>query len=141
MVAVSPLRAQTEVTLSPTASPSTGQPGVTVINVTGSGFPSGTVPPANVTVSLQPSAGGSPFVTTPTVVTKIIGTTERVAFQIPSSIIVSSPTPYQVSTAGSTSTGVTFASGNTASLTINPPAQMSLCRPTPGRGDKHSRLQ
>jgi RHS repeat-associated protein len=120
------------VTLSPSASPSAGQPGVTVVNVTGAGFPSGTIPPANVTVTLQPSAGGSSATTPATAVTKIIGTTERVTFQIPSSITVSSPTPYKVSVAGSTSTGVQFASGNTASLTINPLPQIVSVTPNSG---------
>ncbi|MGH9354070.1 MAG: hypothetical protein ACRD2G_18225, partial [Terriglobia bacterium] len=116
--------AQTTVTLSPTASPSAGQAGVTVVSVLGSGFPSGIIPAASVSVSLQAAtAGAGPSGTaTATVVTTIIGTTRRVTFQIPQSIGVAAPTPYRVSIGGSTSTGITFASGNSAALTVNPPA-------------------
>lgn len=130
------LWAESTVTLSPSVSPSTGQPAITVLNVTGSGFPSGTIPPANVTVTLQPSSGGTPATTLATAVTKIVGTTERVTFQIPNSISVSSPTPYKVSISGSTSTGVPFVSGNTSSLTINPPAQIVSVSPNSGQNGK-----
>src|SRR5262249_11382024 len=68
------LDAQTAgVTLTPTATPAVGQPGVISVSVTGSGFPSGTILPASVTVSLAPASGG-PAVTTPaTAVTTIVG--------------------------------------------------------------------
>lgn len=118
------LDAQTSVTLSPAASPSAGQPGITAINVTGSGFPAGTIPPSNVTAALQPAAGGSKVTTPASAVTTIVGSTRRVTFTIPSSINVAAPTSYKVSISGSTSTGTTFASSNTASLTINPGAEL-----------------
>lgn len=54
-----PLWSEVLVTLSATTSPSAGQAGVHSINVTGSGFPSGTIPPANVTVTLEPATAGS----------------------------------------------------------------------------------
>src|SRR5207249_6685582 len=96
--------AESTVTLNPSASPSTGQPAVTVISLTGSGFPSGTIPPGNVTVTLEPAAADRPSgTTTATAVTTLFGTTERVTFQVPSSIKVSSPTSYHVSVTGSTS--------------------------------------
>lgn len=129
----SAIQAQSSIKLSPTASPSSGQPGVTVISVIGSGFPTGTIPAANVTVTLQPSSGGSSATTTASAVNSIIGATRRVTFQIPASITVASPTAYQVSISGSTSTGVTFASGNTAVLTINPAAEISGIAPNSGQ--------
>ena len=113
------------VTLSPTLSPSAGQPGVTLINVTGTNFPSGTIPPAQVTVTLTPATSGPAETTQVTAVTTIVGTTRRITFQI-TGPNVSIPTAYLVSVSGSTSTGVTFASGNTANLTVNPPANVSL---------------
>lgn len=130
-----PLSAQTTVTLNPSAAPTTAQPGVTVVNVTGSGFPSGTIPPGNVTVTLQPTTAGSGSsgTTVATAVTSILGTTKRVTFQIPTSISVTSPTPYQVLIAGSTSTGIRFSSSNAASLTINPPAQIVSLSPAWGQ--------
>src|ERR1700739_600096 len=63
------------VTLLPSASPSSGQPGVTSISVTGSDFPSGTILAASVTVNLTPSAGGAAVNTTATSVASVIGTT------------------------------------------------------------------
>ena len=47
------LEAQTAVTLSPVPSPTTGQPAVTPIILTGSGFPTGTIQPTDVTVLLS----------------------------------------------------------------------------------------
>lgn len=128
-----PLQAQSTVRLSPAASPAAGQPGVTVISVIGSGFPAGTISAAGVTVTLQPSSGGSAVTTAATTVATIIGTTRRVTFQIPNSVGVTSPTPYQVSISGSTSAGVAFQSSNTASLTVNPPAQIVSLTPNSGQ--------
>src|SRR5712691_7881451 len=59
--------------------------------------------------------------------------TRRVTFLIPSSIVVSVPTAYQVSISGTTSRGKQFASINTASLTINPHASISLLVPNTGQ--------
>src|SRR5271157_5076113 len=46
--------AVTQVNLSPSATPAVADPGVTSITVIGHNFPSGTIPPANVTVTLNP---------------------------------------------------------------------------------------
>ena len=128
----SQLEAQTAITLSPAASPTTGQAGITVINVTGSGFPTGTIQAPDVAVVLAPAAGGASTATAPTAITTIVGTTRRVTFTVPASISVSAPTAYLVSIAGKTTTGITFASSNKASLTINPPAKVLSVSPTSG---------
>src|ERR1022692_2837184 len=52
------LGAVTEVTLNGLTSPSAADPGVTNVTVIGHGFPSGTIPPANVTVTLNPTTSG-----------------------------------------------------------------------------------
>src|SRR5258708_36139880 len=49
-----PVLAQARVTLGGSTSPSVGQAGVTTVSVTGSGFPSGTVPSTGVTVTVAP---------------------------------------------------------------------------------------
>src|ERR1039458_5278189 len=55
------LGAVTEVTLNASASPSAADLVVTNVTVIGHGFPSGTIPPANVTVTLNPTTpGGGP---------------------------------------------------------------------------------
>src|ERR1700741_1973987 len=125
---VSPATAQTQtqVTLAATAAPSAGQAGISVESVMGSGFPSGTIPPANVTVTLTPSAAGAATTAQASTVTVILGQTERVYFVIPSSIKVASPTAYMVSIAGTTAAGAAFVSINRSSLTINPPAAIAL---------------
>src|SRR5712691_6093237 len=58
---VQTLQAQsgTTITLSSTTSPAAGQPGVTVVNLTGSNFPAGTIPPAQVTMALQVAPGNT----------------------------------------------------------------------------------
>jgi RHS repeat-associated protein len=121
------------VTLTSSAAPSSGEPGVTIVNVIGANFPTGTIVPASVTVSLQPASPGHPSATTTaTSVATIGGSARRVYFLVPSSLIVSTPTAYEVSISGTTTTGTAFASGNTASLTVTPPAQISAASPGAG---------
>ena len=90
--------AQTQVTLDPSAAPAAAQAAVTAVGVIGSGFPSGTIPRANVTVTLEPATRGNgpSGTTTATAVTKIFGTSERVTFQIPPSISVSGRTSIDI---------------------------------------------
>lgn len=119
--------AVTEVSLSPSASPASADPVVTVVTVIGHGFPKGTIPPANVTVTLAPSvAGAGPTGTTPaSKITVASGTTERVNFQVPKSIGLTAATPYLVTIAGSTQAGAQFKSSNFASLTIYAPVAIT----------------
>lgn len=119
------------ITLSPVTAPSAGEPGVTLINITGSGFLSGTITPALVTVGLQPAVTGSGPVLTGTVtaVTTIVGVTRRITFQIVPGNPVQAPTKYLVSVSGSTVSGVKFASANTATLIVNPPASIAGLNP------------
>ncbi len=126
--------AQATVTLSPGAAPPAGQAGVHSIHVIGSNFPSGTIPPANVRVTLEPAtAGAGPTASTKaTAVITLIASARRVAFQIPVAIAVAAPTAYLVSLAGTTAAGVAFASANTAALTVNPPASIALVTPNAG---------
>lgn len=124
--------AQTQVSLSPSASPTAGQAGVTSINVTGSNFPTGTISPSQVQISVRSAtAGAGPAGSaTATAITTIIGSTRRVAFTLPSSLVVTSPTSYVVSLSGTTTSGVLFATRNTASLTVNPPAFIASSTPS-----------
>jgi uncharacterized repeat protein (TIGR03803 family) len=121
------------VTLNPSTMPSAGDPGVTSLTVTGTGFPVGTIPPTNVTVTFNPTtAGGGPSGSaTASMVTAGSGSTESVTFQIPTTIAVSTPTSYQVSIAGTNSTGTAFQSGNTAALTVEPALAITTSSPMP----------
>ena len=117
----------TQVSLTPLATPSSGQPGVSSITVIGSNFPAGTIPGSNVTVSFTVAGGTTPSaITAATSVSVVAGTTERVLFSIPPGLSVSSPTSFKVSIAGSTSTGTAFASSNSALLTVDPPASVTI---------------
>ena len=117
----------TQVSLTPLATPSSGQPGVSSITVIGSNFPAGTISGPNVTVSFTASGGTTPgATTTATSVSVVAGTTERVLFSIPSGLSVSSPTSFKVSIAGTTSTGTAFASSNSALLTVDPPSSVTI---------------
>src|SRR5271166_3917028 len=126
-----PILAQASVLLGGAANPPSGQAGETSVTVTGSGFPSGTISPASVTVTLMPRSGGSPVTTTATSVTPGSGSTVTVGFLIPASISVSSPTVYQVAISGATTAGTLFKSSNSSLLTINP-AEIHLISPNKG---------
>src|SRR6185437_13194087 len=91
------------VTLSPATSPTMGQPAVTVVNITGNGFPSGSMPPTQVTIQIEPvsPAAGSAAFTPASAVVSLTGNARRISFQIPTSISVSVPTAYLASVSGS----------------------------------------
>ncbi|HYA42997.1 MAG TPA: hypothetical protein VEF34_16965, partial [Syntrophobacteraceae bacterium] len=74
--------------------PSCGQAGITNITLLGSGFPSGAIPPASVTITLTRAGGGSPVTTAPRSIISVSGTMRKVSFIVPSSISVQSPTVY-----------------------------------------------
>ena len=103
------------VKLSAWTAPNSGASGITAVNVTGSGFPSGTIPAANVTLSVAPTCAGPGSPAQVNSVTKIIGSSERVQFVIPGSLATGT---YFVSLSGTTSTGTAFASATCAQINI-----------------------
>jgi phospholipase C len=107
-------------------SPNSGQAGITSLAITGSGFPSGTILPSNVTVTL--TGGSGPISTNPASVVTVGGSIRRVTVTIPSGDVVTSPTVYQVSISG---TSPAFTS-NSVSLTVNPGAQITSLAPASG---------
>ena len=111
-----------QVTLNPPY-PAEGQAGATLINVTGANFPLDAI--GTVNVVLRPAAGGAETLAPATLV-RLLGGTSRVAFLIPRSIIVTSPTPYLLSVSGSTTSGVLFLSVNAVGLTLNPASSVVL---------------
>ena len=127
-----PMFAQTSVKLNSSTSPTSGQAGLTTVTVTGSGFPSGTIAPASVTVTLIPQAGGTAVTTAATSVTPGTGTSNTIGFQIPASISVTAATVYEVSIAGQTTGGTAFQSSNSSALTINPPSLIASLSPNNG---------
>jgi RHS repeat-associated protein len=116
----------TQVTLQPSTAPSSAEPGVTYVNLTGTNFPSGTIAPNGITVNLAPAVSGPAMTATVKSVTTLVGTSRRITFQVSPANSVASPTPYLVTVSGTTSQGLSFVSANTSSLTINPAATIAL---------------
>ena len=106
-------RAQSSVTLSTVTTPSSAVSGGEV-SITGSGFPSGTITPGDVSIGVAAICGASETSATPVVVTKVLGSVYKVAFTVPG---LSAGT-YYISVSGFTSTSNTFASSNCAQLTV-----------------------
>jgi hypothetical protein len=101
--------------LNVTTTPSSGVTDTTYVNITGSGFPRGTVNPANVIVNLAASCGGSPLGTSgATSVVPIIGTSDRVQFLIPGL----DPGVYYVTISDLAAGEANFSSGNCSMLTV-----------------------
>ena len=116
------------VTLSSTTSPAAGQPGVTTMSVTGSGFPAGVIAANLVTVSVTPLAGGPPMTAVATAVTTIAGTTRRVTFSF-TGANVDVPSQYRVRVAGPG-----FTSANMAAMTLNPASNVTMSPSSSGTG-------
>lgn len=126
------------VTLATWTVPSSGVAGTNNVWVTGSNFPSGTIPPADVTVSFASSCAATTGVTTEKAiaVTNIVGGTDRVEFLIPAGL---STTKYFVWLSGTSSSGVAFTSSNCAAVDVthvspilascNPGSSMGLISP------------
>ena len=123
------LVADTAVSLTSIPVPASGQPGITSVTLTGSGFPPGSILPASVLIALSPSGTGSAFSTPATAVTTVVGSTRRVTFLIPGSISLAAPTAFQIAVSGQTTAGTQFSSSNRASLTINPNAKLVSLSP------------
>ncbi|MDQ2840874.1 MAG: PASTA domain-containing protein [Acidobacteriota bacterium] len=119
------------VSLAATTSPTSGQAGITSINLTGSNFPSGSINASQVQISITPMLAGTgpAFTFLPSAVTALFGTSKRLTFTIPSSVTVSSSVSYSVSIVGQDSTGSNFSSINSSTLTIEPAPQVASLSP------------
>jgi hypothetical protein len=114
------LEAQSAITLAAATSPAAGQPSITTMTITGSGFPSGAIAVADLRLTLQPVSSGPQYMATATAITTLLGSSRSVTFQF-TGPNVSSPAAYRLHLEGKTIAGQTFAATNTAALTVNPP--------------------
>lgn len=106
------------VILNPVATPGSASAG-SKVSVTGLGFPLGTIPAANLSVSVASSCGGSPTAASVVAADKILPTVEKVEFTLPSSLAEGR---YFISLSGTTSNGVSFDSGRScAELRVTAP--------------------
>jgi hypothetical protein len=120
--------------LNAATTPSTGVAGVDLVSVIGSGYPAGTILPADTTVQLASGSCGGPVLgtITPTSVQLILGSTRRIRFAIPGAI--PSGTVY-VSVSGVTSTATPFSSDNCAQLVVtHTSTTLAACVPTSSLG-------
>ena len=99
--------AVTTVHLNAATNPSTGVSGVNNVNITGSGFPTGNIAPADVSITFALTCGGSGTTTTGLSVTHILGTSYRIGVLVPPGLLTAT---YYISISGHTSTNNQFAS-------------------------------
>lgn len=101
--------------------------GLTTVRLLGSGFPAGVaVNPANIQIELTPQGGGSTTAATATQYQAVVGTFARVAFVVPGTLAVATPTVF---TASLTDTAYGISSSNSVTLTVDPAASISLVSP------------
>ncbi len=119
----------TAVKLNTATAPDNGVAGITTVNITGSGFPSGTDNAANVVVVVANTCGGSVAATTKaSSIKRVIGTSERVGFLIPGTLVAGN---YFVSISDNTGGDAAFTSSNCSAVKVthtNP--TLSACIPT-----------
>ena len=118
------------ITLSSATSPTAATVGNTV-NVTGNGFPSGTIPGTSVSVTITCPPGNGGAVTVPSTSVTNILTQKTIYFTIPAALTANQPITCQVTVAGSTPSAYS-SSPSSATLTINPPPSISSVSPGAG---------
>ncbi len=103
--------------------PTAATSGTSPIWITGSGFPSGTIDPSSVKLTLQTSCGVTVGETpaTASAVRAILGTAEKIEFQIPAAVATGN---YFASLSGATTGGTDFSSSNCSQVSVThaPPA-------------------
>ena len=104
-----------------TVNPAAAQPG-TAVAIGGSGFPSGAIPAANVSVIVTPPDGGGVAVTAAAGAVVGTGSARLIVFTVPAALAVSSPMTCSVTVGGSSGSGVQFATSGPGSLVVQPPA-------------------
>ncbi len=128
--AASRVFASSVVRLNQWTSPSQGYAGTGQVSVTGTGFPSGTIFPGNVTISIWPTTcmEGTPTTTTGLLFKRILGSSGRVQFLIPASLAANT---YPVSISDSVD-GIT--SSNCSMMKVLIHAAVSSCVPGASMG-------
>jgi len=103
--------------------PSSGASGSTIVTLTGSNFPTGTVVASNVTLSFGTSCMAAPAATeSPTTVTTVLAGTKRMTFTVPASL---STGTYYISTTGE------YPSSNCAEVTVtHTSSTLAACLPS-----------
>jgi hypothetical protein len=112
--------------------PANATPGLTNASLLASGFPAGTIPPADLRARLTPTGGG-PAVDLPvTSITTLIGNQRRVIFPVPAALAVATPTAFALTLVG-LSPNTPIGSLNPLPFTLLPAASLTSISPAAGR--------
>ena len=124
------------------STPGSGVAGVTFLNITATGFPSGPINPANVAIRLAPTCtvGATGPVAgeadaTATSVKPILGSSDRVNFEVPSTLLSGAPITTGTYMAQIVDTTDGFAGGNCSIVTVTATSTtLNACVPTSSMG-------
>ena len=124
------------------STPGSGVAGISFLNITASGFPSGPINPANVTIKLAPTCpvGATGPVAgeadaTATSVKPILGSTDRVSFEVPSTLLSGEPIATGTYMAQIVDTTAGFAGGNCSIVMVTASTtSLNACLPTSSLG-------
>jgi hypothetical protein len=134
--------AATTLKQSTASTPGSGVAGVSFLNITASGFPSGPINPGNVTIRVAPTcpvsatgpAAGEADATA-TSVKLILGSTDRVKFEVPSTLLSGAPIPQGTYLAQIVDTTDSFAGGNCSIVVVTKTnTALNACVPSSSMG-------
>ena len=103
--------------LSVSSSPSSGTAGTGSVSISGSGFPSGTITPASINISLAATCGAAGTAAPATSIIKVIGTQDKIAFVVPALL---SAGAYYISVSGTDSNNTSFSSSTCSNVQVLP---------------------
>jgi hypothetical protein len=134
--------AATTVQQNTASTPSSGVAGVSFINITATGFPSGPINPANVTIKLAPTCtvgASSPVAgeadATATSVKTILGSSDRVNFEVPSHLLSGAPITTGTYMAQIVDTTDGFSGGNCSIVMVTATSTtLNACVPSSSMG-------
>ena len=129
LAATASLHAQ--VVLDPSPTPSSATVGNSV-TLKGTSFPAGTLPTANMSLTITPPSGNGAPVTIHPANILASGAARLITFTIPSALVVNSPIVCSISVAGTTSGAVSYTTATASSMTINPSPTVSNISPGAG---------
>jgi hypothetical protein len=119
------------------SNPGSGVAGVTFLNITASGFPSGPINPANVTIRLAPTCpvgAAGPIAgeadATATSVQPILGSSDRVHFELPSTLLSGAPVTPGTYLAQIVDSTDNFSGANCSIVVVKTTQVFNACVPT-----------
>jgi hypothetical protein len=123
LIASATVSANAAVKLNAWTNPASGASGSTIVTLTGSGFPAGKISPAAVNLSFSTTCDGSAAATaTPSSVVQVIGSSDRLSFEVPAALATGT---YYIDITG------TYASSNCAEIQVtHTSTTLAACLPS-----------